>query len=111
MNTICKTKPQSHSRKGAKSRIECVRELCITLEISSEEWLSLFFETGCQVAEILAGEMALEYTTNERIGYWDWYLNEYVHDDEELMRIGVKDKGLYFKLKNEIPIRVYESKA
>lgn len=111
MNTICKIKQQSHSRKTGKSRIECVRELCTTLEISSEEWLLLFFETGCQVAEILAGEMALEYTTNERIGYWNWYLNEYIHDDEELLRIGINNKEQYFELKNEIPIRVYEIKA
>lgn len=102
---------ENHTASSATKLIESTRAICELVGINKDDWLSLFFETGCRYAEASAPDLNIAYLwlTNSRFGFWSSFLVEYTQDDATILNWDmVQECGLtydgYARLKSEYSI-------
>lgn len=107
-------KPSSRIRKTAKSRLDAkagvaqIKAICSKLRMNVDDWLLIFFETGCQFAEAKWGYHAQEIITDTQSRFWNQYLHFYLDDDLTLMEVGIQERIDYEEQKYRIPETVNE---
>lgn len=65
------------------------RSVMQSAHINYEQWINLMFDFGCLFAEKYAPSgWAICLLQNKAVGYWDWWLMQYMNDDKVLQYIG-----------------------
>jgi hypothetical protein len=94
-------KHNSQARKHAQHSVNTTIAVCNNLGITTDEWLAIFFEAGCQYAELRAptAQYAQEWLTDEALGFWATWMSIYTSDDEWMLKHKINDKQQYIDLK------------
>lgn len=105
------TKPNSYAQQCAQKALDSTTAICKAAGISSDEWLHIMFEVGCQFAEKETSNAAdaLELMTNPSYGFWAAFITDYIADDEWLLNMSAGHpirqyqilKDDYLKMPNE----------
>jgi hypothetical protein len=73
--------------QSAAQAVSITQSICIAAGIDKEQWSNIFFECGCQYAEMSAPSksIAQAWLTQKEFGFWADWMFSYIKDDEWLM--------------------------
>lgn len=106
-------KINSATHQCAVQKMHIINSIQIKCGISYEQWVLLFFETGCLLLEkqIARKFMIDALLTNKELGYWEWFLVFYLEHDETLLDfIAVQNYEAYKNEKKKL-IDLYETRS
>lgn len=90
-------KATNKTAQAANEKITISKSVMQSAGIEYEQWANLLFDLGCLFAEKYAppgwAECLLQ---NKALGYWDWWLVQFMDDDKTLQYIdGITSQRIY----------------
>lgn len=93
-------KINSHTQQQAMKAKGTLHNILESSGCTKDEWTAILFEIGCRFAEI-EFEDAFDRITNPKRGFWGWWLQTWLEDDQTLLESGL-DLSNYQQIKEEL---------
>lgn len=109
MNLPFKINSATQQEAQSKARaVERIKEKC---GLSTDAWLIIMFNTGCQFveAQISRPHMADALLMNKELGFWAWWLYFYMQDDEALADYRAVQSPKSYAMYKQRLITLYEA--
>jgi len=87
ITTTKKFKINTATGKQAMESVSVLQKVLNSANINYSQWVSLFFEIGCEFVEMYISEkdMQVKLLQEKKYGFWDWFIIIYLIDDEQLL--------------------------
>ncbi len=86
---------------AARQRIADSTKVMHTAGMNRLQWNLILFEVGCLFVEKWVKDARLQkcLLENENLGFWGWWMVQYMDDDKELLTRSISTVGSYFRNK------------
>lgn len=79
------TKHNSQTQAACRQAKDAVARVCEAAKMSRDHWNTIMFEMGCEFVEAcMSKDVALEYLTDYKHGFWAWWISIYVQNDADI---------------------------